>query len=152
MPPIRKQRWVNLTAFLAQLTQTAPKGLEWGRNPIDFTHIAFYSLRAAFEADIQPHELVGTTTLQVACLWFIYAADTVWSCSKKNLRFDDMLSGEQAGSQYRDRDWEGFGVERWNVWVDSLEQAEARCGESDGGERKMIQDALRKAKAASVDE
>lgn len=52
------------------------------------------------------------------------------------------------GCQYKDKDWIGFNEERWNIWVHSLEEAEANCDASTDPETtEMIKQALKKAKA-----
>jgi len=140
----KKGRLVNLVAFTAQLTQAAPPELAYGNNPLHWAHIALWSMRAAFEDGIQLHEIVGTTTLQVACLWFTYAVDAVWACVEKELQGgNDFISGP--GSQYKGKDWKGFNKERWDIWVHRLEQARRLCNNSDRETINMIEDALNKA-------
>lgn len=143
----KKQRWVNLIAFTAQLSQAAPPWPKYDDNPLNWAHMALWSLRAAFEADISPHEVVGTTTFQAACFWFIYAANAVWACVEKEIEAGGSYVSSP-GSQYKHRDWKGFNRERWNIWVHALEHAQIRCHDSNTETMHMIVDALHKAKTA----
>ncbi|KAI1841848.1 hypothetical protein JX266_011926 [Neoarthrinium moseri] len=148
LPSDIKRRWANLMAFTAQLTQLAPPVPEYDDNPIHWAHMAIWSLRAAFEADIAPHELVGTTTFHVACLWFIYAADAVWACALKEIEAGGEFMSSP-GSQYQEKAWKGFNQERWDTWVRALETAGTSCSDSDAETKDMIDGALKKAKNAS---
>lgn len=143
----KKQRWVNLIAFTAQLSQAAPPEPRYKENPLNWAHMALWSLRAAFEADISPDEIVGTTTFQVACFWFIYAANAVWAYVENEIEAGGPYISSP-GPQYKHRDWKGFNRERWDVWVQALEHSQTRCHDSNRETMSIIVDALGKAKAA----
>jgi hypothetical protein len=150
--PARKARWEALIAFAAQLTQDAPRDIDYCDNPMVWAHIGLATLKAAFEDFIEPHQLVGTTTLRAACLWLMYAADATWECVAKKIHASEQYSMPlyvaEPGRQFKDKGWTGFTEERWNVWVRGLEGAEAKCDASTDPETAdMIKSALKKAKA-----
>jgi hypothetical protein len=141
-------------AFTAQLTQAAIIEPEYPRNPTHWAHIALWSMRTAFEGDIrQPEELVRTTALRVACLWFIYAADAVWACVQKGVFTDGEDDGfgyiGKPGSHFKDKAWRGFERERFDVWVRQLELAQQAGEGLDGETMGIIEEALKKARVVS---
>lgn len=116
-----------------------------------WAHLAIWAPKAAFEGDIQLEELIGTTTLQVACMWFTYAVDAMWACVEKGIQGNDRNSMSelmaQAGTRYEDTKWMGFNKERWDVWVRGLEHVLTLVDASDTGTKEMIETALARAKA-----
>jgi hypothetical protein len=110
--PFEKQRWKNLTAFWAGLTHS---------RSTDFSDHAF----GAFNDALGPHETPEETTpsdflLQTACIWFIVAADTLWS------RFHE-------GAE----NWES---EKWDRWTKELSKFRNVDGEAET--KTLIEEAL----------
>ncbi|ODM23396.1 hypothetical protein SI65_00985 [Aspergillus cristatus] len=78
----QRQRWVNENAFIAQITQAADISYEppldqgFNIHPLDRSHRAVWTFLFALENDDIPMQtLAKTATMEVACMWFIYAAD-----------------------------------------------------------------------------
>ncbi|KAJ6004289.1 hypothetical protein N7499_000358 [Penicillium canescens] len=78
----QRDRWTNLNAFLAQLTQTVdirftpPK--EGARfSPLDKSLRAIWTMAMALENERPPASLGDTAAMEAACKWFIYAAERI---------------------------------------------------------------------------
>ncbi|KAL2000856.1 hypothetical protein VTN02DRAFT_2544 [Thermoascus thermophilus] len=155
MEPEQNQRWANLNAFLAQLSQAADvhytspnEGLHI--HPMDKSLRAIWTMQKALEDGEHPPEtLVDTAAMRAACLWFIHAADRLWA-NVQNGRTYVPSSGAGPGSpKYSQRGWNGFERERWDVWEQGLQDARAAC--ADEGRKKLIDDALAHMKRAMAD-
>ncbi|GAD97534.1 hypothetical protein AN9206.2 [Paecilomyces variotii No. 5] len=151
MDPKEKQRWANLNAFIAQLSQAAEVNYADKNvlfHPLDKSLRGIWTLQKALEnGDHPPETLVGTAALRAAALWFIYAADRLWA-NVKNGRTYPEASGAGPGSQkYAQQGWKGFEEERWNIWAKGLQDAKAAS--TDEEEKALLEDALSHIKRAT---
>ncbi|CAI7589627.1 unnamed protein product [Penicillium discolor] len=136
--------WVNLNAFLAQLTQAAdihytPSKEEVRFHPLDKSLRAIWTITMALEDEHLPASLGDTAAMEAACQWFIYAAERLWANVLNNCTYPE-AAGAGPGNMYEKKGWTGYTRERWGVWEDALKEARAKCQ----NERmwKLIDDAL----------
>ncbi len=121
-------QWENKTAFFAGLTAL-------GSSKVDYSLYALWSFRDAFETpeDQRPR----TAAVRAASLWFIYAADTLWSNAKNERVFEGRSGAAGDKPELHAKDWTGFNLERWALWSSGLERAE----EADDGATALIKQA-----------
>ncbi|PSR76878.1 hypothetical protein BD289DRAFT_418139 [Coniella lustricola] len=161
MTPEHKRRWVNLNAFLAQLTQAAdfqyhskqPGGpaVHVVRCPLDESSVMIRTMKHAVEdgftvAPGQAPKIAATETAaaMAACEWFIHASDRLWTHVQHQMIWKDPENGSvQAGIAYASRGWIGFELDRWETWESWLADLEKACvcGEHEHP-RNKIHDAL----------
>ncbi|KAJ5123972.1 uncharacterized protein N7515_007797 [Penicillium bovifimosum] len=140
----QRVRWVNLNAFLAQLTQAAdihyPTPTEEVRFfPLDKSLRAIWTMGMALENERPPASLGDTAATEAACQWFIYAAERLWT-NVLNSRTYPEASGAGPGKRFDKKGWTGYTRERWGIWEDALMEARANCHEE--RMKKLIDDAL----------
>ncbi|KAJ5822845.1 hypothetical protein N7447_005185 [Penicillium robsamsonii] len=145
----QRGRWVNLNAFLAQLTQAAdihytPPNEEVPFSPLDTSLRAIWTMAMALEGQ-HPALLVDTAAMEAACQWFIYAAERLWA-NVLNSRTYPEESGAGSGKRFEEKGWTGYTRERWGTWEDALKEARAECQDERLG--KLIDDALASARRA----
>ncbi|GIK07663.1 hypothetical protein Aspvir_003329 [Aspergillus viridinutans] len=150
----QRDRWANLNAFLAQLTQAAdirypPAGEEVRFSPLDKSLRAIWTMAMALENERPPASLGDTAAMEAACLWFIYAAERLWANVLNNRTYPD-VAGAGPGKRYEEEGWTGYTRERWGIWEDALKEARAACE----NERmwKLIDDALASLRRGMVDQ
>ncbi|KAJ5545080.1 hypothetical protein N7535_006531 [Penicillium sp. DV-2018c] len=151
----QRARWVNLNAFLAQLTQAAdiryPTPAEEPRfSPLDKSLRAIWTMAMALENDRPPSSLEDTAAMEAACQWFIYAADRLWA-NVINSRTYPEASGAGPGKRYDKKGWTGYTRERWGFWEDALVEARAKF-QDEGRMNKLIDDALVNLRRAVVNQ
>lgn len=144
--PEELERFGNLNAFLAQLTQAAPADYDKEFNPMDISLKAVWTMCIALEGNKAPEALPETSAMRAACMWFIYAADALWAHVTNAHTFPDYCRAGP-GPRYKGKAWNGFNRERWLVWEQGLQEARATCTKDDT--RKMIDDALAQMKRAA---
>lgn len=140
----QRDRWANLNAFLAQLTQAAdihyPSPQEEVRFfPLDKSLRAIWTMAMALEDERPPASLGNTVAMEAACQWFIYAAERLWANVLNNRKYPE-ASGAGPGKRYKEEDWTGYTRERWGIWKDALKDARGACETE--RMRKLIDDAL----------
>ncbi|KAJ5210227.1 hypothetical protein N7491_010034 [Penicillium cf. griseofulvum] len=140
----QRDRWANLNAFLAHLTQAAdihypPADEEVRASPLDKSLRAIWSMVMALENERPPASLGDTAAMEAACRWFIYAAKRLWA-NVLNSRTYPKVSGAGSGKRYKEEIWAGYTRDRWGFWDDALEEARAKC--QDEWMWKLIDDAL----------
>lgn len=123
-------RWAKFNIFLAQVTQAADVDYTstlqvWISDAMDESHIGLCGFRHVFEESVTPKQLVSTAGLLGVCYWFICAGERLWE-NVLNYRKYNKYDG-RAGEKYSDRNWRGFERERWDVWVQGLQEVEACC-------------------------
>ncbi|KGO38590.1 Protein of unknown function DUF3632 [Penicillium expansum] len=150
----QRERWVNLNAFLAQLTQSAdihyPLPSEEVRySALDKSLRAIWTMAMALENERPPASLGDTAAMEAACQWFIYAAERLW-VNVLNSRTYPEVAGAGPGKRYEEEGWTGYTGERWGIWEEALNEAKAKCE----GERmlKLIDDALASLKRGMVNQ
>ncbi|KAJ5554878.1 hypothetical protein N7535_007321, partial [Penicillium sp. DV-2018c] len=151
----QRVRWVNLNAFLAQLTQAAdihyPTPAEEARfSPLDKSLRAIWTMGMALESDRPPSSLEDTAAMEAACQWLIYAADRLWA-NVINSRTYPEASGAGPGKRYDKKGWTGYTRERWGIWEDALVEARAKV-QDEGRMKKLIDDALVNLRRAVVNQ
>lgn len=161
MTPEHKRRWVNLNAFLAQLTQVAdfqyhseqPGGpaVHVARCPIDESSIMIRTMKHAVEdgfiaapGETPTAAATETAAVLAACEWFIHASDRLWTHVQHQMIWKDPDNGSvQAGLAYASKGWIGFELERWETWERWLTDLEKACVcKEHENPRKKIRDAL----------
>lgn len=150
----QRARWVNLNAFLAQLTQGAdihyPPHTEGVRfSPLDKSLRAIWTMAMALENERPPASLGDTAAMEAVCQWFIYAAERLWA-NMTNHRSYPTAAGAGPGKRYEQKGWAGYTRDRWAVWAAALEEARAEC--EDDRMRNLINDALTSLRRAMVDQ
>ncbi|GAB1317446.1 hypothetical protein MFIFM68171_07656 [Madurella fahalii] len=110
-PAAAQSKWVNWTAFLAQLT---------GRGTCDYSVFALWSLRTAFE-ETHPDGANTTLAVKLAAIWILYAGEKLREMSAKGVTLDARLG--VSTDKYADRGWRGFNQERWKAWKDGFKTA-----------------------------
>lgn len=138
------RRWAKLNAFLAQLTQTAPvhyaaPGEELYLDRPDGSMRDVWLMAMTLEYGHPPETLVETAAIQSVCWWFIYAADRMWE-NVRHARAYPEEGGATPGEKYKKEGWTGYTRERWQTWVQVLEEAQSACTDSQVGE--LIRNAL----------
>ncbi|KAJ9403757.1 hypothetical protein DTO045G8_8491 [Paecilomyces variotii] len=153
MDPEEQSRWANLNAFLAQLSQATdvhyPSPDEKVLyHPLDKSLRGLWTLQKALEnGDHPPETLIGTVALRATCLWFIHAADRLWANVKNGRTYPEASGAGHASGKYAPRGWKGFEKERWDIWVQGLQDAKAAS--TDDEEKTLIEDALAHIKSAT---
>ncbi|KXG51331.1 Protein of unknown function DUF3632 [Penicillium griseofulvum] len=140
----QRGRWVNLNAFLAQLTQAAdihysPADREVRFSPLDKSLRGIWIMAMALENECLPASMGDTAAMEAACQWFIYAAERLWA-NVLNSRTYPKVSGAGSGKRYKEEGWTGYTRERWRIWENALEEARSKC--QDERMWKLINDAL----------
>ncbi|KAH8663447.1 hypothetical protein BGZ60DRAFT_411332 [Tricladium varicosporioides] len=126
-------RYENKSAFLAQLTASPANSVPDPENapgPFDFSLYALWACREAFEFDAKPCAPT-VTLLRAVCYWFIYATDRLWENVQMKRDFRHKSSGSnpaEEGDAYKKKGWVGFNRERWELWVQGLENAKVEAG------------------------
>ncbi|OJJ85631.1 DUF3632 domain-containing protein [Aspergillus glaucus CBS 516.65] len=122
-------------AFVAQFTQATnisydPPPPDQGPSihRLDRSLRAIITLRSGLENDKVPMEtLCKTASMEVACVWFMYAADRLWD----NVRYGRTYSGDlvmrPGCKRFKKRKWKGYERGRWDAWVERLKGARAVC-------------------------
>lgn len=93
-----RQRMMNDNAFVTQFTQAThisynPPDQGFSIHRLDRSLRAIMTLRLGLENDKVPMEtLFKTAVMEVACVWFMYAADRLWD----NVRYGRTYSGDFA--------------------------------------------------------
>ncbi|KAL4992919.1 hypothetical protein BDV10DRAFT_180069 [Aspergillus recurvatus] len=150
----QRDRWANLSAFLAQLTQaadihyTSPKE-EVRFSPLDKSLRAIWTMAMALENERPPASLGDTAAMEAACQWFIYAAERLWA-NVLNDRTYPEAAGAGPGKRYGGEGWTGYTRERWGIWEGALKEARAAC--EDERMSKLIDDALASLRRVMVDQ
>ncbi|CAI7563871.1 unnamed protein product [Penicillium pancosmium] len=150
----QRDRWANLNAFIAQLTQAAdihyPSPREEVRfSPLDGSLRAIWTMSMALENERTPASLGDTAAMEAACQWFIYAAERLWA-NVLNSRTYPEVSGAGPGKGYKEDRWTGYTRERWGIWEDALKEARAKC--QDERMWKLIDDALASLRKGMVNQ
>ncbi|KGO64313.1 Protein of unknown function DUF3632 [Penicillium expansum] len=150
----QRERWVNLNAFLAQLTQSAdiqyPLPSEEVRySALDKSLRAIWTMAMALENERPPASLGDTAAMEAACQWFIYAAERLW-VNVLNSRTYPEVAGAGPGKRYEEEGWTGYTGERWGIWEEALNEAKAKC--EDERMSKLIDDALASLKRGMVNQ
>lgn len=150
----QRDRWVNLNAFLAQLTQAAdihyPRPWEETRySPLDKSLRAIWTLSMALENERPPASLGDTAAMQAACQWFIGAAERLWANVLYHRTYPQ-AAGAGPGRGYEGKDWMGYTRERWGIWEDALKDARAAC--EDERMRTLCDDALASLRRVMVNQ
>ncbi|KAJ5520482.1 hypothetical protein N7463_000935 [Penicillium fimorum] len=143
-----RERWANLNAFLAQLTEAAyidrtPPKKEVPFAPLDRSLRAIWCMTMAFENEL----LVDTAAMESACYWFIYAAERLWANVVHSCSYPAEY-GAGPGKRYKGKDWTGYTQERWGTWEDALKEARAKCQDQRMG--KLMDDALASLRTGMV--
>ncbi|CAP80280.1 hypothetical protein E8E15_007548 [Penicillium rubens] len=140
----QRDRWANLNAFLAQLTQAAdihytPPKEEVRFSPLDKSLRAIWTTAMALENE-RPLALLGdTAAMEAACQWFIYAAERL-RANVLNSRTYPEAAGAGPGKRYEEEGWTDYTRERWRIWEEALKEARTKC--QDERMWKLIDDAL----------
>ncbi|KAJ5504772.1 hypothetical protein N7463_007646 [Penicillium fimorum] len=139
----QRECWVNLNAFLAQLTQAAdirytPHSEEMQFSPLDKSLRAIWTITMTLESE-HPALLVDTAAMEAACQWFIYAAEQLWANVLNSRTYPEEF-GAGSGKKFEEKNWTGYTRERWGIWEDALKEARAECQDQRLG--KLIDDAL----------
>ncbi|ETS77090.1 hypothetical protein PFICI_10964 [Pestalotiopsis fici W106-1] len=151
MIPEQKQRFANLNAFIAQLSQAADVSVTPPDqiHPLDKTLHAIWTMQKAFENKSRlPAELVDTAAMRAACMWFIYASDRLMDNVRSFRTFMDSASAGAHNSreEYASQGYKGYALGRWQLWRQGLGQALEAC--SDEETKLLIGDALAKMESA----
>ncbi|GLB38024.1 putative protein of unknown function (DUF3632) [Lyophyllum shimeji] len=155
MAPEQQQRWVNLNAFIAQLSQAADfhytsPNVPLNAHPMDKSLRAIWTMAKALEDGERPPEtLVDTAAMRAACVWFVHAADRLWANVQHGRTYVQSSGAGSGSAKYAGRGWNGFGRERWDVWKQGLQDARAAC--TDEGMKQLIGDALAHMKRVMAD-
>lgn len=150
----QRERWVNLNAFLAQLTQSAdihyPLPSEEVRySALDKSLRAIWTMAMALENERPPASLGDTAAMEAACQWFIYAAERLWVNVLNNRTYPE-VAGAGPGKRYEEEGWTGYTGERWGIWEEALNEAKAKC--EDERMSKLIDTALASLKRGMVNQ
>lgn len=137
--PAEVSRYENQVTFLAQLTNSPANTVPNPENepgPFDFSLYALWELRGAFEATEEPRAPT-TTYLRSVCYWVMYAADRLWANVQAKRDFRHKASNSnpaEAGDAYhKKKNWVGFNRERWDIWMQGLENARDGADEATRG-------------------
>lgn len=103
-----KNKWTNVNAFLAKLTQASLSGSETVAAG-DFSLYAIWMLREGLE-----EEGAGDVEIEVAGVWIQEAAEAIWGLCRENKTFEGKRA--RAGAKVDGKEWRGFCEERWGVW------------------------------------
>jgi len=140
--PKNETQYINKVAFLAQLTSSPANfdlqpGLAAG--PFDFSLYALWDFRQAFESTRMP----TSTMLRAASLWMIYAAEMLWANVRTKRDFRHRASNgnpaKEGDAYHKSRRWVGFNRQRWDVWVEGLENGREAEEQDVGG---LVEEAL----------
>ncbi|EAU32211.1 conserved hypothetical protein [Aspergillus terreus NIH2624] len=150
----QRDRWVNLNAFLAQLTQAAdicypPPTEEVRFSPLDKSLRAIWTIAMALENEGPLTSLGDTAAMEAACQWFIYAAERLWANVLNNRTYPE-AAGAGPGKRYAEEGWSGYTRQRWAIWEDALKGARTSCENDRMG--KLIDDALGGLRRAMLDQ
>lgn len=150
----QRDRWVNLNAFLAQLTQAAdicypPPTEEVRFSPLDKSLRAIWTMAMALENERPLTSLGDTAAMEAACQWFIYAAERLWANVLNNRTYPE-AAGAGPGKRYKEEGWSGYTRQRWAIWEDALKGARTSCENDRMG--KLIDDALAGLRRAMLDQ
>ncbi|GES65082.1 hypothetical protein ATEIFO6365_0009057700 [Aspergillus terreus] len=150
----QRDRWVNLNAFLAQLTQAAdicyPPPTEKVRfSPLDKSLRAIWTMAMALESERPLTSLGDTAAMEAACQWFIYAAEQLWENVLNNRTYPE-AAGAGPGKRYEEEGWSGYTRQRWAIWEDALKGARISCENDRMG--KLISDALAGLRRGMLDQ
>lgn len=137
-------RWAKLNIFLAQVTQAAEVAYSspaqvWISDAMDESYIGLCGLRRVFEENVLSAQIVSTAGLVGVCYWFVCAGERLWE-NVLNHRMYNKYDG-RPGEMYSHRNWKGFERERWDMWVQGLQDARACC--TDGQE--LMEDLIDRA-------
>ncbi|KAJ5210538.1 hypothetical protein N7472_000677 [Penicillium cf. griseofulvum] len=140
----QRNRWAKLNIFLAQLTQAADVEYKsplqaWISDAMDLSHMGLCGLRHVFEDGIPSEQVASTAGLPGVCHWLICAGDRLWE-NVLNGRKYNKYDG-RPGEMYSNRSWRGFERERWDIWVQGLRDAKARCTPS----QELVEDLIDRA-------
>jgi hypothetical protein len=122
--------YYNKTVFLARLTSSSSNSVpdpETAPGPFDFSLYALWAFREAFEDDVE-HGVPRLIAIRAASLWMIYCAERLWAnvlIKRKFIYKPTNHCNAQPGDRYyreKKRQWLGFNPERWNVWIQGLEE------------------------------
>lgn len=146
MPPAERQRWVNLNSFIAQVTQAAD--VQYGPadkpavfHPMDKSLRALWVMQKALENEQHaPAALADTPAMHAACAWFAWAADRLWENVQRGRTYAQAPSAGAGSPRFKERGWNGFERDRWDVWLQGLR--EARETAADEASRGIIDHAL----------
>ncbi|KAI1453379.1 hypothetical protein F4805DRAFT_461798 [Annulohypoxylon moriforme] len=137
--PEEKTSWENKSAFLAQVTALSPvDDPSEIKSRLNFSIFALWAMREAFEKASAPSTPTDTA-LRAACLWIIYAGDTLLRNVENELVLQDNIG--LPGNCYKRKGWRGFNSERLEVWKNGLRAAQKRY---EGETRSMVDQALEK--------
>lgn len=156
MKPEHQQRWTNLNAFIAQLSQAADIHYESSDEPLNIHALdkslrAIWTMQKALEDEEHPPEtLVNTAAMRAACLWFIYASDRLWANVQNGRKYDKSCGAGSKNPKYSEKGWNGFGRERWDIWEQGLQDAKVACTDENGDMKELIEDALAHMKSATA--
>ena len=116
---------MNENAFVAQFTQATnisydPPGQGPSIHRLDRSLRAIITLRPGLENDkVSMETLCKTASMEVACVWFMYAADRLWD----NVRYGRTYSGDLVMRPGCKRNWKDYERGRWDAWVERLRGA-----------------------------
>ncbi|KAE8386312.1 hypothetical protein BDV23DRAFT_175564 [Aspergillus alliaceus] len=142
--PKERERWVKLNAFIAQLSQAAdirypPSGETFDMHCMDKSLHAIWTMQFALEHEMHtPEALVDTAAMEAACVWFIYAADRLWANVQHSRMYD--VSAGAGSNRFKERGWNGYTRERWELWHECLQDAKGACTDERMG--NLLEDAL----------
>lgn len=150
----QRDRWVNLNAFLAQLTQATdicypPSTEEVRFSPLDKSLRAIWTMAMALENERPLTSLGDTAAMEAACQWFIYAAERLWANVLNNRTYPE-AAGAGPGKRYAEEGWSGYTRQRWAIWEDALKGARTSYEKDRMG--KLIDDALAGLRRAMLDQ
>ncbi|KAK6496743.1 hypothetical protein TWF481_001731 [Arthrobotrys musiformis] len=123
--------WVNLNAFLANLTRAS---LQEPNEAIDYSLYAIWSLRA-LEVPSDALASLDPADLKAAAVWIITARAELHNLCKSNRSYDGNLA--VPGEGFKDRDWRGYTLDRWNVWQSAFEESLRLEDEKEDGDLKL---------------
>ncbi|KAH8658339.1 hypothetical protein BX600DRAFT_514834 [Xylariales sp. PMI_506] len=174
--PEQKRRWTNLNAFLAQMSQavlleqkrsstgytsaeattTSTAATNSPHHVLDLSLQGLWAIQFALEKGgsekLRPAALADTPAMSAACTWFAHAADRLWDNVRAGVRYGPhSIASPQKGRRFANRGWCGFERDRWDVWRQGLEEAEAAKTTSEEA-KEAICKALKAMERAMVDE
>ena len=152
MEDVHKERWVKLNAFIAQLSEAYTLHHEFrdDAKPIAWPLRGLDVMREAIESREHPPEtLIGSGSLQAACMWFIYASGRMWAnvqgrepCGHVGHVEPRGIFDMPPGTRWEGKRWTGFCRERWDIWRKRLNDASAACTDADSEMKALIEEAL----------
>ncbi|KAI0178168.1 hypothetical protein BJ166DRAFT_586250 [Pestalotiopsis sp. NC0098] len=155
MPPEQKQRFANLNAFLAQLTQNAANRENMPDDvfqPMDKSLRAIWAIKQALEDQSRrPAEIADTAAMRAACMWFVYASGRLMANVRDFRTFPEHSGAGVARSreEYASRGYKGYTLGRWQLWQQSLEEAWAASEDTEM--KALIGDALMHMRRAEAE-